>query len=281
MVNPKVTVELITPEIASRYLALSRGNRSVDGTVRTYSAQIRFFERLLRRGEWKVTPSGVAFDCTGRLIDAHHRLHAIVNTGISAHMMVTRGLSADCYDAIDTGAKPRSVTDVTGIDRKFVEVANLGLFLFEMRQGSVTKRTPEQVESAYNSPLGEAHEQLLQACNTASRIFSSSGFRLAAVLRMIDMPENEQYIFRQYRALILRDYDSMSNISKALVRMYDISNQRSVNTKENTLDRMCKAWWVFDVERSHLKRIILHPESRPPIYEDCRRIIAEVAPNAI
>lgn len=103
-------IEEITPEIASRMLSKNPGNRKL--------VDVKRFESLLISHQFVLTHQGVAIDENGNLLDGQTRLQAIRNTGISAKMMVTRGLppvykngtTIKTMDCIDCG-RPRSIAD--------------------------------------------------------------------------------------------------------------------------------------------------------------------------
>jgi len=91
------TVEIITPEIAKAYLATSRGNRRISQNfVDKYAA-------MMRAGQWGESESSIAFDRDGVLINGHHRLMAVIASGCSVRMAVTRGHDHTAMRSMDTG----------------------------------------------------------------------------------------------------------------------------------------------------------------------------------
>jgi hypothetical protein len=117
--NNKITVafEDITPEIAKRYLARNLANRNLrESTVRAY-------ELDMRSGNWASTHQGIAFNDRGDLIDGQHRLTAIVRSGVTVRMLVTRGIPVEqgatkTMDAVDRGAV-RSIQDQLKLQHGF------------------------------------------------------------------------------------------------------------------------------------------------------------------
>lgn len=87
---------LITPEMAERYLQTNQRNRNIKGY------KVQKLEDDIKNGDWIVTHQGIAIDSNGKLIDGHHRLTAILKTGISCEMMVT--FNAVESEKIDIGA---------------------------------------------------------------------------------------------------------------------------------------------------------------------------------
>jgi len=98
-------VETITPEIAKKYLAKSKGNRNIS------KAAVASLVETIRHGGWFVTHQGIGFNVKDNLIDGHTRLTAIIEANAPVDVMVTRGLSMKCIDVTDTGTS-RSVAHI-------------------------------------------------------------------------------------------------------------------------------------------------------------------------
>lgn len=94
--------EYITPQRAAALLSTSRGNRK----IRQYN-KVKLKNALLN-GEFQLTHQGIAIDENGHLIDGHHRLEALVETGIGARLYVTYNAPRSAY--IDTNSL-RSFSD--------------------------------------------------------------------------------------------------------------------------------------------------------------------------
>src|SRR4051812_17796470 len=109
MKTPSIKWEEITPKKAAAYLEKNVSNRVVrKGTVTAYA-------RDMKLGNWIPTHQGIAFNDRDELIDGQHRLHAIVESGVTVKMLISRGIPAETgtmrtMDAVDRGAV-RSVAD--------------------------------------------------------------------------------------------------------------------------------------------------------------------------
>lgn len=103
--------ELITPDTAKAYLTRNLVNRTVK------RSNVESFVRALKRGTFKTTPSGIAFDTEGTLVDGQHRLLAIAVSGIPATMNITTDVAKDVVEYIDRGTT-RSVRDVLSIQAR-------------------------------------------------------------------------------------------------------------------------------------------------------------------
>jgi hypothetical protein len=97
--------EDIGPETAMRYLERNINNRKIRQRV------VDRIARDIKHGNWRVTHQGIAFNIDGDLIDGQHRLWAIVESGCTVRVMVTRGLARNANEAIDQTLN-RQVTDI-------------------------------------------------------------------------------------------------------------------------------------------------------------------------
>lgn len=100
----RTTVEVIGPEQATKYLARNENNRPL-----RRATVIRYAE-MMRRGQWKLTHEAVAFDTNGELKNGQHRLAAVIESGATVQMTVTRGIDPSTFEVIDSGVK-RSIGD--------------------------------------------------------------------------------------------------------------------------------------------------------------------------
>jgi hypothetical protein len=103
--NVNIEIVNVSPEIAGVYLKNNRGNRPLrPSTVRSIAA-------MMSAGRWTETHQGIAFDVQGRLVDGQHRLHAIIQAGVSIPLLVTRELPANAFEVIDVNT-PRRAADI-------------------------------------------------------------------------------------------------------------------------------------------------------------------------
>lgn len=100
----------ISPEIAQRMIdSNTENNRNLKkGWVDALSG-------VMKRGAFKLSPQGIAFDKNGKLIDGQHRLFAVIKSGCTVPMRVTFGCDCDAFGSLDTGIK-RTVSDIAAIN---------------------------------------------------------------------------------------------------------------------------------------------------------------------
>lgn len=100
----------ITPQLAKEMLATNTAiNRRVsERAVAKYVSE-------MQKGQW-IEDNGefIKFDTRGQLIDGQHRLLAIIKSGCTIRMWVTRGVDDKAFLTIDTGL-PRSIGAIAGI----------------------------------------------------------------------------------------------------------------------------------------------------------------------
>lgn len=107
--KPTTTIELITPQIAEKYLSTNIGHqRNV-----TMSHQLHLKQQM-EKGQWLMTGEPIIFDGDGRLIDGQHRLRALIAANRSIEFVITRGVPTDSFVAINRG-KPRSNANIFAI----------------------------------------------------------------------------------------------------------------------------------------------------------------------
>lgn len=130
----KLTTEEVEvdPDLASQWLAdHNTRNRPLSKVhVATLAAD-------LANGRWKTTHQGVAFDWNGVLVDGQHRLAAIVEAGVPARLLVTRGVDPQAFEVIDQHKKRTAgqILAMEGIQRDAPRLAAMARALLFARHG--------------------------------------------------------------------------------------------------------------------------------------------------
>jgi hypothetical protein len=201
----------VTPAMAEAMLATSVGNRPLR------HGWVRELDDAMRRGEWKLTHQGVAFDTNGHLRDGHHRLTAIVKSGRPAAVWVVLGVDAAAVDAMDRG-RGRTVSDAMMIDKRIAEPLRLAATIyFRNTQPSIA-----QVRHVAESGMQDEVERLVAAAPAIRRFFSSAPVKLgAATIILRDGEVCAPFVLGQYRALVTLDFDAMTEASKIFVRKFE------------------------------------------------------------
>ena len=100
-----VTVEVITPQDAERYLRTNKNVRKLRTAV------VNRYARDMSNDDWHLGTSVIGFDAEGNLRCGQHRLTACVQSGVPFTTIVARGLTESAVDNDDQGLK-RTTGDV-------------------------------------------------------------------------------------------------------------------------------------------------------------------------
>lgn len=112
--EPTSEYEMISPELATKYLESNTQNRPLSRTT------VEALAGEMTSGHWRLNHQGIAFDVNGILRDGQHRLEAIVLSGKTVQMMVTRGVGEAVFDTIDAH-RPRLVGDQLNLVHGFTQ----------------------------------------------------------------------------------------------------------------------------------------------------------------
>lgn len=99
-----IKVENITPIMAAEWF--KKVDRNHQRNLR--ENHVATLAAIMRNGQWTTNHQGIAFDDKGRLMDGQHRLAAIVKSGVTVSMIVSRGWQDNgglIMDTIDHNAK--------------------------------------------------------------------------------------------------------------------------------------------------------------------------------
>lgn len=230
---------LVDPVMARRMLDTSIGNRRLRGWW------VDLLCRMILSGEWKLTHQGIAFDVNGNLRDGHHRLTAIISSGVACRVWVTLGISLESAKAIDQGVV-RSMADVLGMDKRVIEPIR---FAAKMVQ-SFNKVMVGDLERILETGLHDAIAYLIEHCGSTKAYYTSAPMRLAAALRIMD-GSPASHVVSVYRSLATFNVHDMCPVALALVRQVD--DRKAVST--HSLDVLARGLKVFEYERRDITKI--------------------------
>lgn len=134
----------ITPQMAADLLELNTSNRPVT------RAAVAEYTAALAAGRWKLTAEAVSITKDGVLLDAQHRLMAIVQSGCSAPMTVWFGCENDEFRVGGKGRKRGAADDLAILKYGNVRLhaALAGMLLMILTPGKATFSTDRVVEFA-------------------------------------------------------------------------------------------------------------------------------------
>lgn len=237
-----VSFEYVTPEKAAAWLA------KLDPLQRKLrDSKVRHFESMLLQKELKCTHQGLLISEHDTLLDGQHRLQAIVNTGITAQLMVTRGASPCLIQFLD-GGTPRTDADRLNLSRDVMAVANC-IARFGRPNYEVTISTKKKVMDA----VGDRIQHLRDYAPSFVKGITTAPVRAAIVLRMA-YPTNKQHAMSQYKAVSIQDYATfcpyVAEFNRQALR--GATHHGAISND----DMFIRAWLAFD-HRSADKRILL------------------------
>jgi hypothetical protein len=260
----KVGVETWTPERAADALATSNhGNRNMRMRV------VSRYADVMRAGEWKLSPDGIVFGASGRLLQGQHRLAAVVRAGVPVAMMTWRGVDEGVFAVFDRGVL-RSLADALETDRKLAEVARLAASIRYTMAGVNDMTAREMCEK-----LAESHGEIIAACASTTKVFSSAPYRLAAALRyQVGCETSREYVLQTYAALVKVDIKSMSPHAVAL-HEYHAKPRPLVGSNRQMAD-LARAWMVFDACDRMREKIGLREHMQDRATNEIRTILGVV-----
>jgi len=215
----------ISPELAARILKGNIGNRTVrKGVIDRYG-------KMMTDGDWKLTHQGILLDRRERLIDGQTRLMAIVKSGVTVRMLVSRddGDLSPSGLPIDRGGN-RSAGFSYGANPDGFSVARTLLWLAGDRSNESSVTDPETL-AVYNA----IDLQLSLLISTHRKGVTNATTRAATVLAMLEAPGNQLDIANQYSKLVHGDHDGMWPIVDLLEKKASDAALRhsTINRAEN------------------------------------------------
>jgi hypothetical protein len=229
---------LVTPLLAKNWMKRNTDNRAIR------RSRVAYLSRLIKRGEWKTTHQGIAFDKAGILLDGQHRLLAIIDADIAVMMMVTHDADRDTFHAID-GARPRTPADILKVPQKVSEVVRT---VAKITTGNHVP-TPGELQEVYEV-VGDSIEELLKACPSHTKHFSSAPVKTAAVTAMLESG-NAEYVKKVYSDLVNARIGELPAIGQVFVTQ---SIKGVLDTNDDN-DLMARAFQVFDPKNASHTRI--------------------------
>lgn len=155
----------IGPELAREWLKTSRGNRLIS------EPDVEMWARSMEAGAWQPDLDYIGFDEEGRLCDGHHRLTAVVTSGLTIKNRVRWGMTEAEIRARDTG-RPRSFSDVLRMEEKeknarLLQAMIRGFFLAQGKSRNFKLAIFEQQETL--AKYGRRFRSIIEAHGVGGR----------------------------------------------------------------------------------------------------------------
>ncbi len=196
-------METVTPEKAAGWLSRSKNPRPLK------PRNVRQFSQHLLGRTFELTHQGIALDENGYLVDGQHRLTAIVETGQTVDMMVTRGIGTKALLMVDRGVR-RDNSVVLRCDRAVADVITLAA---KIAAGVGVPSEPDLLK--FKRVLEDDATVLIQSYARSQRRLSAAPNKLGAVLNMGKDPD---WVVNQWVAFRKGDFPNQSKAVQWLYR---------------------------------------------------------------
>jgi hypothetical protein len=204
-------------------------------------------------GRFRLTGQPIIFNERGVLVDGHHRLTALAQSGVTCEMLVVRGTSVEAFEAIDRGRR-RSSADVTGADPRVMAVATLAVNCAVGATNRVSYSGRAVLEMC--APVLPLIEKLVALVTSHRRVWTSAPAILGIALAIVEEPSREDDILAQFRCVVDLDYASFAPSVAALHRAIESGALKASNGGESQklTERTARA--MSDL-RKDVKRLML------------------------
>lgn len=199
---PTFAIERVSPKMAAEWLKHNVSNRPLSpSTVNTYAAE-------MKRGEWLMNAETVKFDWNGKLLDAQHRLSAVIRAGIPVDFLVARNLDPAVFVTIDTGRvrTPADVLAMRGIKYQYAIAAAYRMLHRHLNRASSKRRVSntqilamldhrrhkQLVERAYEAMKTPLFNRLITPSHLVYFYYMAAGVDATRACRFLETVASDQ-----------------------------------------------------------------------------------------
>lgn len=188
-------LETITPERAAALLD-NRGDNIGRMAPALEAAWMDHFAGIIQRGEWQVTPQGIAIGKNGMLFDGVHRCGGIVKSGIPVEVWVYRDENVSSVHMLPIDRnRTRADHFIIGAERKLVSVAKLAL-KYHIGNGVSSMLSEKQIKTLVDAIREDWVAAGCDALPTRSWLVSSPDFQLASTVHIHNHTASAAYLRR-------------------------------------------------------------------------------------
>lgn len=239
----ETSVELITPEVAKKLLTSNTSNRKAGmKTVKRYAA-------AMTAGDWETTHQGIAIGINGNLLDGQHRLMAIVMSGVSVNMLVSRNVPEHQFYIFDAGYG-RTDAQNLGLDKRMIEVVKLVIDVAKLGKENFGYTPSELVSVA--ELYSDHHKSLLTSSKSTTRIFGSCPVRAAACTAMILSDVPHDVIVGRYSDLIHYNADRFTPAMVSFARLVANGTIQSSGGAAGRKELMSRVYPIFSTDANQI-----------------------------
>lgn len=231
----KFKFETITPAVAAKYLATSKGNR------RLKKSTVACYAREMTHGEWLTNHQGLAFDERGTLIDGHHRLRAIELSQATVQMLIStgwphrlNGARQKTMDTVDRGCV-RSLRDTLELQHGITNAAGIVQLASAITQALLPGRsTMKQTPATTLAIAGQFQEPMQWFCEHQATTIGLRNRTTGAiiVLGLTVWPDKTKAFYEQYKTgLGLRADSPVHHLRNYMLSGVTTASDRSTQEK--------------------------------------------------
>lgn len=181
----KVCIVEVDPDLARWLLKLNfKENRKQSADY------INRLSADMRDGYWGLSNDAIVVDVTGRIINAQHRLEAVVKSGTTQKFILLWDVAKETAEAIDVGKK-RAMHERITISGTRISLKECAVIRNAMNDySSVALGTSQYHRSRHDGTVQAVylqHSHFLQALGTESMSSGSSFFHAAALKMFVEM----------------------------------------------------------------------------------------------
>lgn len=140
-------VMIVTPEIAANWLQYNTGNRNLS------TQSVDKFARLLTEGNFRYNGDAIRFSTDRRLLDAQHRLHGCVKSGVPFESVIAWGIEPGAQITMDRNRKRTRIDHLRIMGehstKELATVLNLSVAWDRGDRLSIGHQTKVEYEEAY------------------------------------------------------------------------------------------------------------------------------------
>lgn len=232
---------IVTPDCARWLLTLNTANRKLNRS----GDGVKRFIKLLRTGQWLLTGEPIIVSSEGIINDGQHRLHAIVEADIAAHLDIRFGIDRAAFAATNTGVR-RSIGQVLSISGRPSGTlqGSIARFLYYYDRGEVhrlsdTLEAMDIIEIVENEPMIGEISRLVNSLNKFRPIRNSS---FASILMVAARTVALERV-TEFAKLVESGQGAEDSAARRLhARMRDVRMQKLYLPKIDALVLTATAW---------------------------------------
>ena len=241
----RVTVAMVTPEMAESLLEARGPNRHVSAVV------INKYARDMTAGRWRLNGQTIKISRDGRLLDGQHRLEAAKKSKHSFPAVIVEGLSPETFSSLDTGQR-RVASDVLRErgESHTISLASALRWLWMIQNGVILAANSSPTNGELLELL-ETYPKIRESLKHVMAIREIMGAGIAAALHCTFSSKNEgladEFFDRLIDGVQLAEQSPVRHLRERLLRTRASHRVRLAEAERVAIT--IKAWNAFREDR--------------------------------